>query len=81
MKDYLNFGSMTFWGGVALILAGAWKALGIDIPVVPDVEIINSFAPEDAAILIKAGFAAIFVKRAIVVAAKQADAAKFADFK
>jgi hypothetical protein len=65
LMSYFNFSSKTFWLGIAMVAAGVWKVAGIDIPGIPDVEMINSFAPEDAATVFKAGFALIFIRKAI----------------
>ena len=67
--EFIDFSSKTFWLSFAMVLAGGWKLAGIDIPVVPDVEMINSFAPEDGMTLIKLGFAGMFLRHAVAKAA------------
>ena len=65
IAKFIDLGSKTFWLGLGMVAAGAYKYLGIDIPVVPDIELLNSIAPEDAMTLIKAGLALLFIKHAI----------------
>lgn len=65
LPSFIDFSSKTFWLSLAMIAAGAYKLAGIDIPVVPDVELIASFAPEDGMTLIKLGFMGMFIKDAI----------------
>ena len=59
-----KFDSKTFWLGVAMVVAGVLKLIGVDIPVLMD--LINSIYPNmDGGTLISAGLAAIFVKDAV----------------
>lgn len=68
--DFLKFDSKTFWLGLAMIAAGLFKGSGLDIPGIPDVEIIASMFPQDAGTLIQSGLAAIFIRHAVEKAAK-----------
>jgi hypothetical protein len=63
--DFINFGSKTFLLGLAMCAAGLFKAVGLDIPGVPDVEFVASLFPQDAGTLIQAGLAAIFIRHAV----------------
>lgn len=59
-----NLTSKTFWLGVVMVLAGGFKLLGFDIPLIMD--LINNFYPDmDGGTLISAGFGMIFVRDAI----------------
>ena len=65
MTGFFDFTSKTFWLSLLMVFAGVYKYAGIDLPVIPDVEILNSLAPEDAMTLIKMGFMGMFIKHAI----------------
>jgi hypothetical protein len=59
-----NPASKTFWLGFAMVIAGFFKLLGLDIPVLAD--LINSIYPNmDGGSLISAGFALLFVRDAV----------------
>jgi hypothetical protein len=65
LPSFLNFKSKTFWLSAAMVLAGVYKLAGIDIPIIPDLELIADFAPEDGMTLVKLGFMGMFLRDAI----------------
>jgi hypothetical protein len=65
IRKYWQPTSTTFWIGVGMLVAGAFKWSGLDIPVIPDVELLNQLAPEDAGTLIKGGLLAITGRAAV----------------
>jgi hypothetical protein len=65
LPSFINLSSKTFWLSAAMVLAGLYKMAGIDIPVVPDVELLAQFAPEDGVTLVKLGFMGMFLRDAL----------------
>ncbi len=59
-----NLASKSFWLGVAMVVAGVFKLMGVDVPIIMD--LINSFYPDmDGGTLISGGLGLIFIRDAV----------------